>query len=125
MSDRPWLPRLVSFAFGGLQAIPSAARPVPVPPPPADLPLIDDHEHVELLAPTAAGALPLIDDHEDVLPWTSAASTDPQGVRVIPLRPASSWPIRRGPGDRLSNPFRTFPYRAVHLGRIMYGRDPD
>lgn len=123
MSDRSWIPRFVSLAFGGLQAGSSAVRPAPVPPY-ADLPLIDDRVQVRFVDAADDAALPLIDDSVSVLPPLSAAATDPRGVRVLPLRPDSAWPIRRGPGDRLSNPFRSFPYRAAHLGRIMYGRDP-
>ncbi len=52
---------------------------------------------------------------------TTAAlrARDPRGVRVVPLRPSSPWPQRRG-HERLLNPFRSFPFRAVHLARLMY-----
>jgi hypothetical protein len=48
---------------------------------------------------------------------------DPAGVRVVPLRPASEWPLRRA-YDRVANPFRAFPYRSLHLSRMMAPADP-
>jgi hypothetical protein len=48
---------------------------------------------------------------------------DPDGLRVVPLRPDSSWPLRRG-RDRVASPFRAFPYRSLHLSRMMAPVDP-
>ena len=122
MSALPWLPRLVSFAFGGLQAAPAATRPLPVAPPAAALPRAADRGGAPGRPAGEPGARPLSADAVELLPLTSAADSDPVGVRVLPLRPDSAWPVRRRASGRLSNPFHAFPYRAVHLGRIMYDR---
>ena len=53
---------------------------------------------------------------------TRALAADPVGVRVVPLRPASPWPARRA-RDRVLNPFRAFPFRTMHLSRLMYADD--
>lgn len=121
MSDRPWLPRLVSFAFGGLQPSPAAHRPLSHLSPLAGVPLVDERYAEGRPATSPSPSLPLIDDTVTLMAWTPASTSDPRGVRVLPLRPDSPWPVRRRPGDRVSNPFVAFPYRAVHLGRIMYG----
>ena len=42
---------------------------------------------------------------------------------MVPLRPDSSWPLRRG-YDRVASPFRAFPYRSLHLTRMMSPVDP-
>lgn len=47
---------------------------------------------------------------------------DPVGVRVVPLRPASAWPARRA-RERVLSPFRAFPFRTMHLSRMMYADD--
>ena len=59
---------------------------------------------------------------EPVAPRASAA--DPVGIRVVPLRPASPWPPRRA-RERMLSPFRAFPFRAMHLSRLMYAADGD
>jgi len=61
----------------------------------------------------------LIDDAD--VP-TRLSLRDPDGLRVVPLRPDSRWPLRRA-GDRVRNPFRAFPYRALYLSRLMYAPD--
>jgi hypothetical protein len=61
-------------------------------------------------APAARAGVPLAD-------------VDPDGLRVVPLRPDSSWPLRRG-YDRVASPFRAFPYRSLHLTRMMSPVDP-
>ncbi|MFU8889034.1 MAG: hypothetical protein ACNA8N_10580 [Trueperaceae bacterium] len=52
------------------------------------------------------------------------ATADPLGVRVVPLRPTSPWPARRA-RERVLSPFRAFPFRAMHLSRLMYADDAD
>ncbi len=51
-------------------------------------------------------------------------AADPAGIRVVPLRPASPWPPRRA-RERVLSPFRAFPFRAMHLSRLMYAVDAD
>jgi len=53
-----------------------------------------------------------------------APAADPLGIRVVPLRPASPWPPRRA-RERVLSPFRAFPFRALHLSRLMYADDAD
>jgi hypothetical protein len=71
------------------------------------------------VAPTVEPAAPVL---EPVAPRTPAA--DPVGIRVVPLRPASPWPPRTA-RQRVLNPFRAFPFRAMHLSRLMYAADAD
>lgn len=66
---------------------------------------------VPALGPTAATAVV-------ARPGGGLAVADPVGLRVVPLRPDSSWPVRRA-RDRISNPFRSFPYRAMYLAEMM------
>ncbi len=54
----------------------------------------------------------------------SVPGPDPVGIRVVPLRPASPWPPRRA-RERVLNPFRAFPFRTMHLSRLMYAADGD
>jgi hypothetical protein len=51
-----------------------------------------------------------------------APVADPVGIRVVPLRPASPWPPRRA-RERVLSPFRAFPFRTMHLSRLMYAAD--
>ena len=53
-----------------------------------------------------------------------ARASDPYGIRVVPLRPSSPWPLRRS-HERVLNPFRAFPFRAIHLSRLMYAKSTD
>lgn len=53
-----------------------------------------------------------------------APAADPVGIRVVPLRPASPWPARRA-RERVLSPFRAFPFRTMHLSRLMYAADAD
>ena len=68
-----------------------------------------------VVAPTALVVEPLA-------PLAPAA--DPVGIRVVPLRPASPWPPRRA-RERVLSPFRAFPFRTMHLSRLMYAADVD
>jgi len=63
--------------------------------------------------PTAAAAAAVV-----ARPGGGLAVADPVGLRVVPLRPDSAWPVRRA-RDRISNPFRGFPYRAMYLAEMM------
>ncbi len=45
--------------------------------------------------------------------------SDPDGIRVVPYRPGPPWPQHRA-RQRIHDPFRAFPYRAVYLTQIMY-----
>jgi hypothetical protein len=51
------------------------------------------------------------------------SDADPAGLRVVPLRPDSVWPVGRA-YDRVASPFRAFPYRSLHLTRLMSPVDP-
>lgn len=52
------------------------------------------------------------DTHRD------APRRDPAGLKVVPYRPGPPWPQHRA-RHRIFDPFRNFPYRAVHLIRMM------
>lgn len=94
---------------------------------PAPLPLVPVRERAPAPDPTAAA--PPVAATPPVAPTPPVAApraraNDPHGVRVVPLRPASPWPPRRAL-ERVLNPFRAFPYRAIHLSRLMYANDDD
>jgi hypothetical protein len=72
-------------------------------------------------APVAADPVPAA--HALGAARALVAEVDPAGLRVVPLRPASDWPLRRA-YDRVANPFRAFPYRSLHLSRMMAPADP-
>jgi len=93
-------------------ALPSLRFPAPRPRPSAtpDLPTAP-----RPAAPAAARSAPTA---------VGLSRTDPVGVRVVPLRPESNWPERRA-RDRVSNPFRQFPYRALHLARMISALEPE
>jgi hypothetical protein len=59
-----------------------------------------------------------------LVPTPLVRTSDPYGIRVVPLRPSSPWPLRRA-HERVLNPFRAFPFRAIHLSRLMYVRSTD
>jgi hypothetical protein len=80
-------------------------RPTPAP----------DRTAAPTPAPSAERSAPAV---------VALSRTDPAGVRVVPLRPESSWPERRA-RDRVSNPFRLFPYRALHLARMISVLEPE
>lgn len=40
--------------------------------------------------------------------------SDPRGVRVVPFRPTTRWPLHRACA-RIYDPFRAFPDRGTHL----------
>jgi hypothetical protein len=77
---------------------------------------------VELAVDPAAPALPAIPTPPVATPLVRAS--DPRGLRVVPLRPSSPWPPRRAQ-ERVLNPFRAFPFRAIHLSRLMYAKRDD
>jgi len=79
-------------------------------------------DHTELVVDPAAPALPAIPTPPVATPLVRAS--DPCGIRVVPLRPSSPWPPRRA-HERVLNPFRAFPFRAIHLSRLMYAKGDD
>lgn len=86
---------------------------------PATRPVVPVRVHAPAVDP-APPALPPIPTPPVAAPLVRAS--DPCGVRVVPLRPSSPWPLRRA-HERVLNPFRAFPFRAIHLSRLMYARD--
>lgn len=48
---------------------------------------------------------------------------DPRGLCVVPFRPTTRWPLRRSYA-RIYDPFRAFPYRAVHLATWLDASAP-
>jgi hypothetical protein len=104
------LPPFHAFAFGGSNVArgPQAADRPPVAPAAAPVVAVQVTPATE---PTAAR------------PIIAIVHPDPEGLRVVPLRPDSSWPLRRG-RDRVASPFRAFPYRSLHLSRMMAPVDP-
>jgi len=88
---------------------------------PAHRPFVPVRERALVVDP-AAPALPAIPTPPVATPLVRAS--DPCGVRVVPLRPSSPWPPRRA-HERVLNPFRAFPFRAIHLSRLMYAKDDD
>lgn len=51
---------------------------------------------------------------------SAAHLVDPLGLRVVPFRPSTRWPLRRA-APRIYDPFRGFPLRSVHLADLMDG----
>ncbi len=51
---------------------------------------------------------------------SAAHLVDPVGLRVVPFRPSTRWPLRRA-APRIYDPFRGFPLRSVHLADLMDG----
>lgn len=51
---------------------------------------------------------------------SAAHLVDPIGLRVVPFRPSTRWPLRRA-APRIYDPFRGFPLRSVHLADLMDG----
>jgi hypothetical protein len=95
---------------------------------PAPRPIVPAHDRALApdpapLAPDpAAAAVPAMVMAPVATPL--ARASDPRGVRVVPLRPSSPWPLRRSQ-ERVLNPFRAFPFRAIHLSRLMYANKTD
>ena len=54
----------------------------------------------------------------------AAHLVDPVGLRVVPFRPVTRWPLRRA-AARIYDPFRGFPRRSAHLADLMAGPDRD
>lgn len=69
--------------------------------------------HPTGIAPTASVAEPV-----------ELAPSDPVGLRVLPYRPAATWPEHRLVHPRVYDPFRAFPRRAAHLVALIHPRDP-
>ena len=72
------------------------------------------------MAPAPAPTLPA-PRVEPTVPVSAAHLVDPVGVRVVPFRPNTRWPLRRA-APRIYDPFRGFPLRASHLADLMDGR---
>lgn len=103
------LPAFHSIAFGA----PHVARGLEAANRPSDTAAVEP----------AAERVPPPTHASDARPSGAAVHADPYGIRVVPLRPDSSWPLRRG-RDRVASPFRAFPYRSLHLSRMMAPVDP-
>jgi hypothetical protein len=52
------------------------------------------------------------------------APAEPEGIRVVPYRPATAWPEARRIHPRVYDPFRAFPRRASCLADLIHPRDP-
>lgn len=75
---------------------------------------------LEAPEPALLPALPV----EPSVRVSAAHLVDPVGLRVVPFRPSTRWPLRRAT-PRIYDPFRGFPLRSVHLADLMDGRaDP-
>jgi len=61
---------------------------------------------------------------EPSVPVSAAHLVDPVGLRVVPFRPTSRWPLRRAT-PRIYDPFRGFPLRSAHLADLIDGRTPE
>lgn len=89
---------------------------------PLEAPVLDRPAEV---APPAAGAIapePVAPRPVEPSVRVSAAHlVDPVGLRVVPFRPTTRWPLRRA-APRIYDPFRGFPLRSVHLADLMDGR---
>ena len=96
----------------------------PAPPIDAQVDTVPAPARIDVPAPAVAAATltpadPIAAAAPQVVAFrTPLAHADPDGSRVLPLRPDSSWPDRRA-HERISNPFRGFPFRAAHLARIL------
>jgi hypothetical protein len=89
---------------------PVLERPAQAVPPVA--PVLD-------LAPEAAAPAPVAPQPIEPSVRVSAAHlVDPVGLRVVPFRPTTRWPLRRA-APRIYDPFRGFPLRSVHLADLM------
>jgi hypothetical protein len=87
-------------------------------------PAVDTTEPVARSVADHAAAAPRgVDPIETAAAGGRPADPDPAGLRVVPLRPDAGWPLRRG-YDRVASPFRAFPYRSLHLSRMMAPADP-
>ena len=65
-------------------------------------------------APAPMPALPV----EPSVRVSAAHLVDPLGLRVVPFRPSTRWPLRRA-APRITDPFRGFPLRSLHLADLM------
>jgi hypothetical protein len=71
-------------------------------------------------APSPAAPLPVAPDLEaDPAPAETVAPgvlrlSDPRGLRVVPFRPTTRWPLHRACA-RIHDPFRAFPDRGAQL----------
>jgi hypothetical protein len=102
-------PEPSTHAYGPLDAAPiarpaAAVEAVPVEPTPA------------AAAPAPLPLLPV----EPSVRVAAAHLVDPVGLRVVPFRPTSRWPLRRA-ATRIGDPFRGFPLRSMHLADLMDG----
>lgn len=98
-------PEAASGAFG-THVAPRTARPaVVVEPAP------------EVTAPAPLPAMPI----EPSVRVSPAHLVDPVGLRVVPFRPSTRWPLRRA-APRIYDPFRGFPQRSLHLADLMDDR---
>jgi hypothetical protein len=103
-------PETTSRAVGTLEA-PPIARPID---------LVEPTLEPTAPAPAPAATLPT-PRVEPSVPVSAAHLVDPVGVRVVPFRPTTRWPLRRA-APRIYDPFRGFPLRSSHLADIMDGR---
>lgn len=98
----------VTAATSALDApLRTAAAPAPLAPAAADA-------APAALAPTAPAPV------EPAVRVAAAHLVDPVGLRVVPYRPVSRWPLRRA-APRVLDPFRGFPQRSQVLADLMYG----
>ncbi|MFN2323204.1 MAG: hypothetical protein ABR510_09650 [Trueperaceae bacterium] len=97
-------PQAPSRTHGALVAPPIARPSIAVPPTP----------DASDLAPRPATPV------EPSVRVSEAHLVDPVGLRVVPFRPSTRWPLRRA-APRIYDPFRGFPLRSVHLADLMDG----
>ena len=101
-------PETTPCAYDPLEAAPSAR------------PAVAGEPTLDVIAPAPLPAMPV----EPSVRVSSAHLVDPVGLRVVPFRPSTRWPLRRA-APRIYDPFRGFPLRSMHLADLMDGRsDP-
>ena len=92
--------------------VPSGGRAFEAPPVARPSAAVETSPEPASLAPL----LPL--PVEPSVPVSAAHLVDPVGLRVVPFRPSTRWPLRRA-APRIYDPFRGFPLRSVHLADLM------
>jgi hypothetical protein len=100
-------------ALSAAHAMDAGARLAPMPR--GYVEALEDFSFV-VEAPVAPAPKPL--PVEPSVRVAAAHLVDPIGIRVVPFRPVTRWPLRRA-APRIYDPFRGFPHRSAHLADLM------
>lgn len=106
-----------------LRAAAAPAASAPLPPAPGRAPRALPAQPASVATPVVAAPTVADEPTATVTPSVPVAAkhlVDPVGLRVVPYRPVTRWPLRRA-APRVLDPFRGFPKRALVLGELMYG----